>query len=819
MNAPTASKAIGMNLNSDPAGGPEIKGMNGKNRPSLTSTSPPKSRLLGRILQFLLLDVPLLVLFALLLTTIVLHKLHDDYFYPLLKLMNWEGQDRDFLETTYFERYCTGEDFTAKSVSELIITEDYTTKDAANHMLRHGVSVYPNLVTNHTAKILRDWIVEENKVQEGWYVIENENRWSWGIDMTMHPSLHTFWQELAANEKLLSGLEEIIGPNPAIIEFTAITSAFGATDQYLHADVVPPGSATKFARSFLPSYSLFVPLQDTTYEMGATHVCPGSHLCSDGAKKNCKDHALAVSGPKGSGGVWKMGWGALVNQQTFHKGMGFTQEGAPDRVVLIATFAPRPIHHRGLETRMIGHGGSYSLLWNQWGHTFYDYFHADTRMTQPQATLRSLGILKSNGITYLSSASMRMANEEVGMREDNLEEFLERGGFSFLPESWQGSFGEESDVSEFHSFVLGTLKKTEKKLEKFNIVALFLYLSIAIFLDTAGRKSSVGFSFLKRTIRLGFIYGMLLVISWKVVRTVEESNWAKGIRAGKAYTLPWVEPDENRRETLPHRTDILLVPHYASSYMASYSHVIDVAHPGNKLWNDLVKSQADGYVMLPPVLQQSLCTTLLESLTADRRFLEQGLDRLWYNVTDHKQLTRFCHKEFLKAANPLRGALSHEIDSLKNELDFGMFRMTGMHITQIRGLLDDWEKRVLPPLQIGSRAKSSDVTKTTVETTVTLRPNVSLVAIGRRELGRKGSGRSRKSSPLFPRKTPNPPAPYAWLEVGDRVNVMDGCKDDGEYYPGMITASLPNLAAFAIEYDTGETEDEVNQRCVIPEAE
>ena len=146
----------------------------------------------------------------------------------------------------------------------------------------------------------------------------------------------------------------MLDPNPAIIEFTAITSKYGAADQHLHADVVPPGSGTKFARSFLPSYSLFIPLQDTTYEMGATHICPGSHLCSSGAKKNCAPKNIAVSGPKGTGQVWKMGWGALVNQQTFHKGMGFTQKDAPDRVVLIATFAPRPNYKHGVETRLIG---------------------------------------------------------------------------------------------------------------------------------------------------------------------------------------------------------------------------------------------------------------------------------------------------------------------------------------------------------------------------------------------------------------------------------------------------------------------------------
>ena len=153
------------------------------------------------------------------------------------------------------------------------------------------------------------------------------------------------------------------------------------------------------------------PLQDTTYDMGATHVCPGTHLCSEGCEESCPPKNLAMSGRHG---VWKTGWGALVNQQTTHKGMGHFCEGCPDRIVLIATFAPRPQTKRKLETRMIGQGGSYSLKWNLWGNTFSDFVHADSRMTEVQKYLRSMGLLKGNGWTFVAQASMRIGNFEYG---------------------------------------------------------------------------------------------------------------------------------------------------------------------------------------------------------------------------------------------------------------------------------------------------------------------------------------------------------------------------------------------------------------------
>ena len=94
--------------------------------------------------------------------------------------------------------------------------------------------------------------------------------------------------------------------------------------------------------------------------------------------------------------------------------MGHTDPHAVDRVVLIATFAPRPQTVRGLETRMIAQGGSYSLLWNNWGSTFADYAHGETRMAEPRRTMRSLGLLKGSGWNLLSVASMRIINEEAG---------------------------------------------------------------------------------------------------------------------------------------------------------------------------------------------------------------------------------------------------------------------------------------------------------------------------------------------------------------------------------------------------------------------
>lgn len=227
-------------------------------RSTMNDTSEqPAGSLLVVFIQFVVHAI-LLVIFIAFAAAVCLHKINDDYLYPQLQLMKWIMAGRDFDELTYYHRICDGSDVTATSVNDLIIPPNATTDEATRHMLKHGVSVYPNLLTPETASELREFIDKENKRQKGWFVIENENRYSWGIDMNMHPAFQTYWKELASNEQFAKALQSTVGPDPAIIEFTAITSSYGAVDQHDHQDVVPPGSSAKFARSFVPSYTLFM---------------------------------------------------------------------------------------------------------------------------------------------------------------------------------------------------------------------------------------------------------------------------------------------------------------------------------------------------------------------------------------------------------------------------------------------------------------------------------------------------------------------------------------------------------------------------------
>lgn len=164
----------------------------------------------------------------------------------------------------------------------------------------------------------------------------------------------------------------------ALLELTAISASFGAKDQEYHYDIYPTESSILYARSFNNMYSLFIQLQDTTSDMGATLICPGSQYCTmDDAKELChkygypavtatKDHndntTTTTASSSSSSSYWKAGDAILMNMHSFHRGGAHTNPQALDRVMLILTLGPKP--RPGPESRQISRGATMNLRYD-----------------------------------------------------------------------------------------------------------------------------------------------------------------------------------------------------------------------------------------------------------------------------------------------------------------------------------------------------------------------------------------------------------------------------------------------------------------------
>ena len=307
----------------------------------------------------------LFICFLALAVAYCLQSIHDDYFVPVVERAR--RTDDDLLdEFTYYQRECNAMDITAgtEDAQDLFIQPN-STNYGVDQMMTHGSVLFPNLLSEKTVKSLRQFIVTKNAIVKGtpaqYPMSQGYQRISYGIEATEDPAVIRALKEIHDNLQLQNLLEGLLGKNPALTEITAITASYGCKAQAWHPDVKPDGNGVMFGRTYSHSYSLFMPLQDTTGEMGATDLCPGTHYCAGtDLAALCDDESIGMHQVSGKG-YWPAGSAALLNQQVWHRGAAHEDEEAGDRVVFIISFLARPN-----DTRQLARGTYFHMKWNMW---------------------------------------------------------------------------------------------------------------------------------------------------------------------------------------------------------------------------------------------------------------------------------------------------------------------------------------------------------------------------------------------------------------------------------------------------------------------
>jgi len=795
-----------------------VKLFNGKNPTDHTRNMNRKLNAVGHLFRTILLDVPLMVLFGLFVGTTLLHAMALEYYIPQIKLMQW-NKKRQVKELTYYNRVCTGEDITTNNTTDLMINEDMNANDCMEHILKHGVSLYSGLISNETAKAARDYVLERNQIEKGWFVIENEKRYSFGVDVNSHPSIQQALKEISQNKNLQAALNKIVGPNPAVVEFTSITSLYGAADQFMHQDVLPKGSAFKYARSFAPTYSLFIPLQDTTAEMGSTSVCPGTHQCSStDIDSICeRDGAILVAGEDS----WKSGTGALLNQQTFHRGTAHIDEQGPDRVLFILTLVSRPRFGRNqVETRMIGQGGSYSLKWDQWGHTMKDFANSARYMSQPWKTLRSLGVYsppgRDLGWDYITVSSMRIANEDVGYGRYNLEEFVEEGGFTFLPDFLMPELEEDDN---WVTYLKATIAIVEEWLEEKVIQVHVGYLAamvlgnIILLFSGYGEKGNV---FARSLGRLILTHGLVIFLALTIWYRVGASQWAENIDTGMAFHSLRSYTKTKQPATLPCEMDVLQASRYRSSFLASYKHILEVNHPGNHQWTNTIRSNSLNYhnLPLPAKLEVTKMVVSETKLNHMGRFLKQTEDSRWVVMSDEESWLQ-AHIDLSKTSDKVQHFVITLLEYFQAGLTVGIFRETALHRLHISDLLEKLQDRMIGALPIEPKSNSSLHFQSSLPLTVpprSLSPS-KFTSLPSSKISDRDAGFVLTTIPE--REEPVAPYPAAWIQEGDVVEGQYRGKFN-EWYRAKVAKINANRGKIDITYGDGDKDKGLCRLCVRP---
>jgi hypothetical protein len=599
------------------------------------------------------------------------------------------------------------------------------------------MSLYKNILSKDTATHLREWVLQRNKAlkeEEEIYVIGNENRWSFYIGANEGSIVSKAIHEVAKHKVFRPALEKIVGKNPAIIEMTAITSAYGAEDQFWHHDVISEGSAAKYGRSFIPSYSLFMTLQDTTSAMGATAVCPGTYMCTSHKINDiCGEYGFQVS----DNGVWEQGDAVFMNQQSIHRGAAHSDPNGSHRVLFIITFAPRPMDIR-YETRMIGQGGSYSLKWDMWGHTLHDFEHCETKMRQPWTTLRALGIYKPKdsqwGWDWLSQQSMRLANKDSGYDEvERLDDFVDNGGFGF-PKILSVPLLEGMS---WRDYFRASIKRCKDFSEKVAMIGSFIFVCVSLFGATivhiVNKHSGSARTPVKSVFRLYkriVLYNLVSVaLGVFMMDHLARSGWARSIKARTLYSSPFNIPDlktDPRPVAVVYKTDVLISDRLDFKKLGSLVDALDY-QGGNVRFKAAVHGASKMVEHLKKDDMNRLVETILRGLKREGgRLLLQNEASDWV-VLDNNDATLYTTQAIMLETNALIAALHKESKFLLSSYKHGLrykgamaHKYSPLHINNIMDVLMNNEG--IPLLQLYSSPSLLKEKKKIVEITNLAKP-------------------------------------------------------------------------------------------------
>ena len=369
------------------------------------------------------------------------------------------------------------------------------------------------------------------------------------------------------------------------------------------------------------------------------------------------------------------------------------------------------------------------------------------------------------------------------------EDFLEDGGFSFLPKSWQAldEKQENSEENLWYTFMYKTLQIVEDKLEDLNKYAVGGFLALSLALDVLTRNSGQQKSVLVGSLKsLILSHGMTCLAFWLAMEAVNDSNWAKDIDSGKAYRLSSpMEANYINPMTIPTRDDILITKHYTTDVLARYSDVLDHAHPGNRIWKNLVQEMSPGYTNLSKSLQKNLCQSMVRWMQTNRRFLMTNLYWQWERIVEEADLVGICHRQLISEAEKLTGVMLRQIDILNDDAENGRFRDTLIHEKFMPEYLDIWEEKFLPEFIDKKTARKSTGALVQPSKRKFLQSPITV----------ERSNRTRTALP--PLEEPREPYNGAWLEVGEHVEAKYRCKGDGTFvlfYTHNIVSSLTHLA-------------------------
>lgn len=668
---------------------------NGEATKSTVILSSPSA--LWVFFRTLLFDVPLAVVFFLFLVAWFLQSLHYTYYIPLM-VRSHRNDEYLLEEHTYYERQCNKFDVTTYDMEDMMLqTSNQSTADAVDRMMRHGLTVVPQILTPDAVADLRDYIERRNEAiprSEEYPMSQGYQRLSYGIEPTEDPAVARAVQQVATHPVFRPLIAALLGDeDPASSEITAITNFPGCSLQGWHQDTKQDGNALKFARTFSHSYSLFLPLQNVTALMGGTDVCPGTHYCANDLADMCEYNKLGMADVDPEYG-FPAGAGALLNQHVWHRGGAHSDYHAPARIIFIVSFLARPKFDR--DPRQLSRGTYFHQKWSMWGHTINDMLDPFRRMRPPFSYLRAMSIWKPAaahwGYDLITSGFMRIANEQMEF-DEFVERFLPRLDQLHFPRFlWGEIIHDGSQITMWSFFIRDTLQKCFQftGLVALGSHVLFLtYLAVYAYRNRKRHYYTEGPRPVCRSLaRLVCVQGFLFMCGLSVWLSIRQSNWGVNVRSGRMLQRPFPTVSSMRfletqtvpsgLTTMPTGMDVLIGTRFDADFLGSYDRWLDY-HPANLHFQEMMDEYASSYVLYQhstsPNFRAGVIRRVVREIRAsDGRFLQQDFRTGNWRILNDKEIAQTVSDHMLFSRVEWLRRLIQYVDRSIAEQRFGFGR-------------------------------------------------------------------------------------------------------------------------------------------------
>lgn len=337
----------------------------------------------------------------------------------------------------------------------------------------------------------------------------------------------------------------------------------------------------------------------------------------------------------------------------------------------------------------------------------------------------------------ITSAAMRIGNNQLGCEPDDLYKFLEvldRAGF---PEWLDGTIDTERDDA-WQIYLRETLSNYWNFLLKINKLVLLGYFgAILIAAMVQERRKRLGAQTLWRGFKGVLVaYFIVVLVATEVLLYFRNTPWMKDVYSGRTLMRPFPPLETTIAEdpavsigpmTLPNRRDVLFGGRLDARTIGAYNRWLEF-HPGNKQFFQGVAMMGEVYRSygndLAPIFQQAVMDAVMEPiLSKGGRFLQQDYrSGNWLEMLDQERDMMVQKTLFVGLEGPLF-ELRREYTFVLGDARFGYSRETAMARTSL-GFLHDLDSKLFGSriCKPGKITKSQEAKATKAITTLVLKP-------------------------------------------------------------------------------------------------